>query len=482
MRSKFASPETRAIGAVVAEGFLSRLSFGVVWVTVLFYARFELQMSYAEVGLLISLNTFISIPLKLVTGAVADRFGLKRTLVVAMVFRSAVTLMYVAAAGPVALYAARVLHGVAISLRDPAIDALIAENGGKKQIAQSFAWYQTAKSFAGNSAKAAGVFVLAFSDSYTVVFLVAFVLSILPLGVVVRYLREAPRERTIRPADGADAPAEEAEPDGRKPGLRVIAAFAGLGFLISATAYSVSSFFPLLAEEYAHLTKPQIGLIMTIVTFIPLTGAVFGWLADHVNPKVVLSFRSLANVGSSAMYLVFPTFAGIAAGRIMDDMGKAAFKPAWGAMAAHLSSFDKKSRARTMGYLSSGEDAGESVGQLGAGLILGGGVAALPALLLVRIGLAAVTEVYTVVFAQTYLEERVEKQGRVLRRLPMPIRVAAAVAAGFASGFLVQQLVKPSEQPAARPVPPPAHQLVKATTGCTGNPTIDAIRRDTGGC
>jgi MFS family permease len=184
-------------------------------------------------------------------------------------------------------------------------------------------------------------------------------------------------------------------------------------------------------------------------------------------------------VGSSALYLVFPTFAGVAAGRIMDDMGKAAFKPAWGAMAAHLSSFDKKSRARTMGYLSSGEDAGESVGQLGAGVILGGGVAALPLLLVVRIGLAAFTEIYTVVFARTYLEERVAKQGRVLRRFPMPVRVGVAIAAGFASGFLVQQLVKPSEQPAAQPAPAP--QVVKVA-GCTGNPTIDAIRRDTGGC
>jgi MFS family permease len=478
-RSKFANPETRAIGAVVAEGFLSRLSFGVVWVTVLFYARFELQMSYAEVGFLISLNTFISIPLKLVTGTIADRCGLKRTLVVAMLFRSAVTLMYIVATGPAALYAARVLHGVSISLRDPAIDALIAENGGKKQIAQSFAWYQTAKSFAGNSAKAAGVFLLAFTDSYTAVFFVAFVMSIMPLGVVVRYLREQPRERTLRGAQAADAPKPDAS--GAKPTARVIAAFAGLGFLISATAYSVSSFFPLLAEEYAHLSKPQIGVIMTIVTFIPLSGAVFGWLADHVNPKVVLSFRSVANIGSSALYLVFPTFVGVAAGRIMDDMGKAAFKPAWGAMGAHVSSFDKKSRARTMGYLSSGEDAGESFGQLGAGLILGGGVAALPALLMVRIVLATVTEIYTVVFAKKYLEERVAKQGPVLRRLPMPVRVAAAVAAGFATGFLAQQLVKPSDQPAAKPAPAAARVAQPAAT-CTGNATIDAIRRDTGGC
>jgi MFS family permease len=481
MRSKkFASPETRAIGAVVAEGFLSRLSFGVVWVTVLFYARFELQMSYAEVGLLISLNTFISIPLKLITGTIADRCGLKRTLIVAMLFRSAVTLMYVGAAGPAALFGARILHGVSISLRDPAIDALIAENGGKKQIAQSFAWYQTAKSFAGNSAKAAGVFLLAFTGSYTAVFLVAFVMSIMPLGVIVRYLHEAPRERTLRGADAAGDAGAKPERDERKPSARVIAAFAGLGFMISATAYSVSSFFPLLAEEYAHLSKPQIGLIMTIVTFIPLTGAVFGWLADHVNPKVVLSFRSIANIGSSALYLVFPTFLGIAVGRVMDDMGKAAFKPAWGAMGARVSSFDKKSRARTMGYLSSGEDAGESVGQLGAGLILGGGVAALPALLLVRIVMAAATEIYTVVFAKKYLEERVAAQGPVLRRFPMPLRVAAAVAAGFASGFLVQQLVKPSGQPEAKPAA--AAHVAKAVPVCTGNATIDAIRRDTGGC
>jgi MFS family permease len=489
MRSKFASPETRAIGAIVAEGFLSRLSFGLIWIVVLFYAKYELQMSYLAVGFLIVVNTLIAIALKPLMGAVADRFGRKRTLVVAMVFRSAVTLMYVVAAGPLALFGARVVHGVAIGLRDPAIAALIADNGGKKQIAQSFAWYQTAKSFAGNAAKASGLFLLYFTGSYTVVFVVAFVLSALPLLVVVRYLRESePGESLVADAvPAAEAATPAANPaKGLKPTGRVIAAFTGLGFLISATAYSVSAFFPLLAKEYAGLNEAQIGLILSVVVVVPLTGPVFGWLADHVNPKLVLSFRSLANIGSSALYLVFPTFAGLAAGRIMDDMGKAAFKPAWGAMAAELSSFDRKSRAKTMGYVSSGEDAGEVSGIMGAGLILslGGGVVILPALLVGRMVLAAVTEVYTVVFAKTYLEQKVAKQRGVIRRLPMPVRVGVAVLAGFAGGFAAQQIVTSTDEPSAAAKQPAAIEqpAIHDAGTCTGNDTIDAIRRQTGGC
>ena len=76
MRSIGASPDW-ALSALVAEGFLSRLSFGIIGFTVPLYA-YRLGLGLAEIGLLASLNTVVALALKPIMGAVADRVGRKR--------------------------------------------------------------------------------------------------------------------------------------------------------------------------------------------------------------------------------------------------------------------------------------------------------------------------------------------------------------------------------------------------------------------
>ena len=134
---------------LVAEGFLSRLSFGIISLALPLYA-YRLGMSVAEIGVLLSLNMVVALLLKPLMGAVADKVGLKRSLVAAIAMRSVVSLLFVFAAAPWQLFAIRGLHGVSIALRDPSTYALVAEAGGKRQIASSFAWYQTAKTLAGS--------------------------------------------------------------------------------------------------------------------------------------------------------------------------------------------------------------------------------------------------------------------------------------------------------------------------------------------
>jgi MFS family permease len=113
-----------------------------------------------------------------------------------------------------------------------------------------------------------------------------------------------------------------------------------------------------------------------------------------VSYGLVLRFRSFANAVSSLVYLISPNFPGFAVGRLLDDAGKAAFKPAWGAVMAHVASYNPRRRARTMGLLSMGEDAGDVVGPVLAGLLwtLGG----VPLMLGARIGFAIAAEVYAV--------------------------------------------------------------------------------------
>jgi MFS family permease len=109
----------------------------------------------------------------------------------------------------------------------------------------------------------------------------------------------------------------------------------------------------------------------------------------------VLLVRGAANILSSAVYLFAPGFAGVTLARLTDDLGKAAFRPAWGAMMSSASSHDTQNRARRMGIMSLGEDAGDLIGPALAGFLWStGGIGALMG---VRIVLAALTEVYAIV-------------------------------------------------------------------------------------
>ncbi|HEV3479714.1 MAG TPA: MFS transporter [Gaiellaceae bacterium] len=379
-----------ALVAIVAEGFLSRLSFGLISFALPLYAYQEFGLSLTAIGVLLSFNLVIAIALKPVMGSLADRIGMKPSLTGAIAIRSLVSLLLAVAAAPWQLFAIRGVHGVSISLRDPAAGVLLADVGGKNAVASAFAWYQTAKSVAGNIGKAsAGIFLTLTASNFSALFLLAFALSALPVFIVARFVRGRPAEEEPQPAE------EEAEEAPAPAVLR----FAGLGFMVSGTAYMLANLFPIFAVEYAGLTEAQTGAIYLVSIAAMLCTPVFGWLSDNVSRRLVLSLRGAANVLSSVIYLVAPNFAGMASGRAVDDLGKAAFRPAWGALMAHVAGFDRRRRARTMGSLSAGEDAGEVTGPVLAGFLWS--TWGVPALLAVRIALAVATELYAIVLTRS---------------------------------------------------------------------------------
>jgi MFS family permease len=374
----------RALLALVAEGFASRLAFGLVGFALPLYAR-SLGLSLAAIGMLASLNTIVALVLKPLMGAAADRYGRKRMLVVAMAARSVLALLYGLATSPWALYGVRAGHGLADSMRDPSVTALIADSGGDRAVASAFAWYQTAKTVAGSVGKSvAGVLLAASAGSYATVFAAAFGLSALPLLLVALFVRQgdtaaaAEVEPPTRLADGAPEPRTRS--------------YVVLGFLVSGAASMLGTLFPILATEYAGLSPAQAGALYLVTPALALSGPLFGWLADHVSSRLVLSLRSLANVGSSLLYLLVPAVPGFLAGKALDDLGKAAFKPAWGAIMADVSSADPRRRARTMSWMTTGEDAGDIAAPVLAGLLWTAWGA--PAVLLARAALAVAAEVW----------------------------------------------------------------------------------------
>lgn len=378
---------------LLAEGFLSRLSFGIISFALPLFAYRKLGLSLTETGLLFSLNLVAEQACKPVMGWVADRVGLKRTLVAGIAVRSLVALLLVFAAAPWQVYAIRLVHGLAESLRDPAVSVLIAENARRERTASAFAWYTTAKMSAGSVGQALGAALLALTvENYAPIFAVAFVLSLLPLVAVARYLTEPASRHDEAAARNGEATAENRNEVS-------IFSIAVLGFLSASTARMLSSLFPVLALEYAGLSAGQTSLIYVVSIIVVIgAGPLFGWLSDHVSRRLVLMVRGVANTVSSALFWFFPNLLGMAAGNTLDALGKAAFRPAWGALMAQVAGFDRPRRARTMSYLSMGEGLGEMMGPVLGGLLWH--TWGVGALLGARVVLAVIAEVYAVMVAR----------------------------------------------------------------------------------
>jgi MFS family permease len=437
---------TWAMLAIVAEGFLSRLSFGIISFALPIYAH-RLGLSLFEIGVLMTLNQAVAMGLKPAMGWMADRIGLKRSFTASITIRSLIALCLVVAQSPWQLYVIKALHGGSKALRDPAANALIAEQGGKKAIASAFAWYHTAKIVAGSMGKAiAGILLTLTATNFAFVFNIAFLLSLLPLYSVIRYIkpdrikpdrkittkggklgavtqsdRESMDQSVNQPlgqsasqcasqpvlksqSANAKPTAPEQQPTNAKGVKSTILSFSLLSFAINGTAEMLRGLFPILATEYAGLNEAQTGLIYAVSTVIVLiSGPLFGWLADHGRQELVLLLRSFGNILSSIVYIVAPNLAGFTAGKVADDAGKAAFRPAWGAMMAHVSSYEPKRRAQTMSWMLLGEDAGAIAGPILAGLLWS--TWGLTVMLGARVLLAIATEIYTVYLSRSLSED-----------------------------------------------------------------------------
>src|SRR5436189_1946465 len=374
-------------------------------------------MKLTEIGLLASINLVVAMALKPAMGVITDRVGLKPSFTAATTLRSVVSLALAFVTSPWQLLTARSVYGISQSLRDPALNALLAEHGGQKRIAAAFGWYSTAKSVGGSLGSAfAGIMLGLTASNYSLVFVVAFVLSILPVVVVGRYVQE-----TNVTSESADEQLElaRAEPAIREGGNRVsapastgmILSYIGLGIMISGTAQMLRGLLPILATQYAGLSETETGVVFTVSTFVVMfSGPLFGWLSDNVSQKLVLMVRGIANTLSSILFVALPSRAGITLGKVVDDVGKAAFKPGWGALMADVSRFEKRRRAQIISYMCLAEDAGEIGGPILASLLWSAwGV---PVVLGVRILLALITEVYANVLLASMATRR------ELERLP----------------------------------------------------------------
>jgi eukaryotic-like serine/threonine-protein kinase len=240
----------------------------------------------------------------------------------------------------------------------------------------------------------------------TIIFILATAFSALSVVLVYLFIQEkAPKKSAKEPKpqvtqEGGER-ADEQRPD--------VWSFALLGALVTAPAYMVTGeFFTLLAVKL-DVTPGSLGWIKLFAeTLVPLVfGPYFGWLADRIGTGKVVAMRSASNIVTSLLFWITPWFAGTALlsvvmglARGVDEIGKAAFKPTWGAIAAKVSSFNPANRSRSMGIMEGGVDASDLTFPVLAGLLLQ--YASLGVLMIIRAMLAVVGEVYLIFLMRKY--------------------------------------------------------------------------------
>lgn len=384
------------IAAVSAEGFLTRLGFGMVGFALPLYAL-SLGMNIAEIGVLYALRTVVTVAFKPAAGWAADRFGKKPTLVVAVILRCVVGFLFIFATLPWHLYAIRILSGVMTAVRDPSSAALIAEHGDKGSMASAYAWYTTAREVGKSLGAAAAGLLITFYAGYRITFIVAFLTSCIALVTVILYVRESREGEEKKPLK-QEIRKKEPVPTTEKGWARYrgFMGYASFGLMVALTAEMMKGLFPVIAVQYAHLTEAQAGIAASAsAVALIVAGPLFGWLSDNVSRTLVLSTRSVANTVSSLLYIFFPHFTGFLVARTMDDTGKAAFRPAWGAMLAEVTEQDPSRRGRTIANIDSASTIGEMLGPLLAGVMMA--AFGVPAMLGLRVALSVITEVQAMV-------------------------------------------------------------------------------------
>lgn len=238
------------------------------------------------------------------------------------------------------------------------------------------------------------------------IFAVSTILSVFSLVLVQVFVKEKKKVKQKDKSGKPGSPKRLTEVHQAQPNVW---SFALLGAALTAPAYMVTGEFFVVLAVKLEVTPYALGWIKIVAeTIIPLVfGPSFGWLADRIGAGKVIALRSIANLVTSLLFWITPWFAGtiflglmMGLARAVDEIGKAAFKPTWGAIAAKVSSFNLATRSKTMGIMEGGVDASDLTFPVLAGLLLQ--YFSLGALMAARAVLAIIAELYAYVLMRKY--------------------------------------------------------------------------------
>src|SRR5216684_1255310 len=168
---------------IILATLLARLSYQMARSPVLPTFAADLGASPEFIGVIVAASTVTGIFFKLPSGALSDVLGRKRMMVLGAVFFAVPPFLYPFVQEPWPLLALRFTHGFATAIFSPVASAYVASLAETGRGAR-LGWFSSSNDIGATAGPLIGGFVLYFSASYAVTYLLVGALGVLTLLVV----------------------------------------------------------------------------------------------------------------------------------------------------------------------------------------------------------------------------------------------------------------------------------------------------------
>src|SRR5499427_584152 len=356
-----------AFVAIVFASLLSRLGYQMARSPVLPSFAAELGALPELIGVIVAASTLTGVLFKLPSGALSDVLGRKRMMVLGALFFAAPPFLYPFVHDPWSLLALRFVHGFATAIFSPVASAYVAsltETGRGARLG----WFSSANDLGSTAGPLIGGFVLYFTASYSVTYLLVGAFGVLTLLVVLllpdvdQPNREA-KTFAVRAADLWQGLLEV---------LRTPPIFLAAG--IEAVMYlgygAFLGFLPIYAKTVG-LNDAEIAIVLgsqlaTAVVAKPIGGR----LSDRLGRRPVIVIGLLLCAAALPMIFRSEDFVIFVVVAPLLGLGIAAVTPVTNALIADLASARRLGAA--MGVFGTIWDIGEAAGPIIAGFLIAG--------------------------------------------------------------------------------------------------------------
>jgi MFS transporter, DHA1 family, multidrug resistance protein len=352
--------------AIVLASLVSRLGYQMARSPVLPIFAADLGALPELIGIIVAASTVTGVFFKLPSGALSDVLGRKRMMVLGGVFFAAPPFLYPLIEDPWSLLALRFVHGFATAIFSPVASAYVAgltETGRGARLG----WFSSANDLGSTAGPLIGGFVLYFTSSYSLTYLLVGALGMLTLLVVLllpdvdQPVRET-KTFAVRAADFRQGLLEV---------LRTPPIFLAAG--IEAVMYlgygAFIGFLPIYAKTVG-LNDAEIAIVFGAQLALAMVAKpVSGRVSDRLGriPVIVIGLllcaTALPLIFRSESLMVFLLAAPLL------GVGVGAVTPVTNALIADLSSARRLGAA--MGVFGTIWDIGEAAGPMIAGFLIG---------------------------------------------------------------------------------------------------------------
>src|SRR6266403_932856 len=356
-----------ALIAIVFASLLSRLGYQMARSPVLPTFAADLGALPELIGVIVAASTITGVFFKLPSGALSDVLGRKRMMVLGALFFAVPPFLYPLVHDPWSLLALRFIHGFATAIFSPVAAAYVASLSETGRGAR-LGWFSSANDIGATGGPLVGGFVLYFTASFSLTYLLVGALGVLTL-LVVLLLPDV--DRPARQAKTLAARAAEFR-QGLAEVFRTPPIFVAAG--IEAIMYlgygAFIGFLPIYAKK-AGLNDAEIAIVLGAqLALAMLAKPITGRVSDRVGRIPVIALGLL--LCATALPLIFRsesviTFVLVAP---LLGLGVGAVTPVTNALIADLASARRLGAA--MGVFGTIWDIGEAAGPMIAGFLIGG--------------------------------------------------------------------------------------------------------------